>query len=95
VLPRVGTRQRLQVHGRLTTSGGVPLRAAGDTPRAGDRAVETFEELLLRFRRGMERHGILRDYRRRLRFIPNHEQRRARLQAARRRRLRGVVAAGR
>jgi ribosomal protein S21 len=38
----------------------------------------------------MERHGILRDYRRRLRFIPNHEQRRARLQAARRRRLRAA-----
>jgi ribosomal protein S21 len=90
VLPRVGTRQRLQVHGRLTTSGGVPLRAAGDTPRAGDRAVETFEELLLRFRRGMERHGILRDYRRRLRFVPNHERRRLEVQKALRRQKRAA-----
>jgi ribosomal protein S21 len=49
------------------------------------RPSEPFEELFRRFKRGMETSGILREYRRKQRFIPNHERRRAKLQAARRR----------
>src|SRR3954469_9397263 len=42
------------------------------------REGEPFEELYRRFRRGMEASGILREYRRKQRFIPVHEARRAR-----------------
>ena len=52
------------------------------------REWETFEELYRRFKRGLEASGVLREYRRRRHFVPNHELRRAKVQAARRRRLR-------
>lgn len=52
------------------------------------RPGEPFESLLLRFRRGMETAGVLREARRRRRFIPNHERRRAKVQKALRRRNR-------
>jgi ribosomal protein S21 len=44
----------------------------------GSSGQSRFEALLLRFRRGVEASGILREYRRRRRFIPNHERRRNR-----------------
>ena len=40
------------------------------------RPGEPFEALFLRFRRGMEAAGILRECRRRRRFIPHREPRR-------------------
>jgi ribosomal protein S21 len=49
---------------------------------------EPFEALLLRFRRGVEASGILREYRCRRRFIPNHEQRRLKVRKALRRQRR-------
>jgi ribosomal protein S21 len=48
------------------------------------RPGETFEELLRRFKRGME-SGLLREYRRRRRFIPAHERRREKVRRALRR----------
>ncbi len=48
------------------------------------REGEPFEELYRRFKRGMEASGIIREYRRKQRFEPNHElRRRKRQQAAR------------
>ena len=52
------------------------------------REGESFDELFRRFKRGVEAAGILRDYRRKLRFMPAHEERRQKIQAARRRRKR-------
>ena len=46
------------------------------------REGETFEELYRRFKRGMEASGILREYRRKQRFEPNHELRRRKIQQA-------------
>ena len=54
------------------------------------RPGETFEELCRRFKIGMERAGILREYRRRRRFIPDHERRRLKVQKALRRRNRAA-----
>jgi ribosomal protein S21 len=51
---------------------------------------EGFEELLLRFRRGMERAGILRGARRRRRFVPRPERRRERIRRVLRRRKRAA-----
>ena len=51
------------------------------------RPGETFEELYRRFKRAMEAAGILRDYRRKQRFTPAHEERRDKLRAAQRKRL--------
>jgi ribosomal protein S21 len=56
----------------------------------GSSGQSRFEALLLRFRRGVEASGILREYRRRRRFIPNHERRRAKVQKAIRRRNRAA-----
>ena len=49
---------------------------------------EPFEELYRRFKRGIEMAGVLRDYRNKQRFVPAHEERRAKIRAAKRRRLR-------
>ena len=45
------------------------------------REGETFEELFRRFKRGIEAAGILRDYRRKQRFKPAHEERRDKIRA--------------
>ncbi len=50
------------------------------------REGEPFEELYRRFKRGMEGSGILREYRRKQRFTPNHELRRQKIQKAARNR---------
>ena len=46
------------------------------------REGEPFEELYRRFKRGMEASGLLREYRRKQRFIPNHELRRDKIRKA-------------
>jgi ribosomal protein S21 len=43
---------------------------------------EPFEELHRRFKRGMEASGILREYRRKQRFRPAHEERRDKIRSA-------------
>ena len=48
------------------------------------RGGESFEELYRRFKRAVEAGGILRDYRRTLRFKPAHEERRDKIRAAQR-----------
>ena len=82
---------------------GVVVRASrlllrlGTTPGQGVRTFvnaregESFEELYRRFKRGLEASGILREYRRKQRFKPNHEVRRDKIRAAARklRRARG------
>ena len=50
------------------------------------RPGEPFEELYRRFKRGMEASGILREYRRKQRFVPNHELRRQKIAKANRNR---------
>ena len=52
------------------------------------RPGESFEELYRRFKRAMEAAGILRDYRRTLRFKPAHEERRDKIRSALRKRRR-------
>ena len=52
------------------------------------REGEPFEELYRRFKRGMEASGILREYRRKQRFTPEHELRRDKIRKAARNRLR-------
>jgi ribosomal protein S21 len=52
------------------------------------REGESFEELFRRFKRGVEAAGILRDYRRKQRFKPAHEERRDKIRAAQRKRRR-------
>ena len=52
------------------------------------REGESFEELFRRFKRAVEGSGILRDYRRRQRFRPAHEERRDKIRAALRKRRR-------
>ena len=56
---------------------------------------EPFEELYRRFKRGMEASGILREYRRKQRFVPAHEERRMKIQAAARKLRRAREKAGR
>ena len=46
------------------------------------REGEPFEELFRRYRRGMEASGIIREYRRKQRFEPNHELRRRKIAKA-------------
>ncbi len=46
------------------------------------REGEPFEELFRRFKRGIEGSGILREYRRKQRFTPNHELRREKIRKA-------------
>jgi ribosomal protein S21 len=74
---------RRAVHGR-------PLAAAegGVTVYVTAREGEPFEELYRRFKRGMEVSGILREYRRKQRFTPAHEERRDKIRAAQRKRAR-------
>ena len=43
------------------------------------REGEAFEELYRRFKRGLEASGLLREYRRKQRFIPAHEERREKI----------------
>ena len=52
------------------------------------REGESFEELFRRFKRGVEAAGILRDFRRKQRFKPAHEERRDKIRAAQRKRRR-------
>ena len=52
------------------------------------RVGESFEELFRRFKRGVEAAGILRDFRRKQRFKPAHEERRDKIRAAQRKRRR-------
>ena len=46
------------------------------------REGEPFEELYRRFKRGMETSGIIREYRRKQRFTPAHEERRMKIAKA-------------
>jgi len=48
------------------------------------REGESFEELYRRFKRGIEASGLLREYRRKQRFKPAHEERRDKIRAAQR-----------
>ena len=58
------------------------------------REGETFEELFRRFKRGVEAAGILRDYRRKQRFKPAHEERRDKIRAAARKLRRARAKSG-
>ena len=58
------------------------------------REGETFEELFRRFKRGIEAAGILRDYRRKQRLKPAHEERRDKIRAAQRKRRRARAKSG-
>ena len=58
------------------------------------REGESFEELFRRFKRGVEAAGILRDFRRKQRFKPAHEERRDKIRAAQRKRRRARAKAG-
>lgn len=55
---------------------------------------EAFEELFRRFKRGIEASGIIREYRRKQRFTPAHEERREKIRAAQRKRRRARMKAG-
>ena len=50
------------------------------------RPGEPFEELYRRFKRGIEGSGVLREYRRKQRFTPAHEERREKIRKAARNR---------
>jgi ribosomal protein S21 len=52
------------------------------------REGEPFEELYRRFKRGIEASGLLREYRQKQRFKPNHELRRDKIRAAARKKKR-------
>lgn len=52
------------------------------------RDSESFEQLLRRFNKGIERSGIIREHRRGLRFISVQEENRAKRRKAERRRRR-------
>ena len=56
--------------------------------RAELRDSESFEQLLRRFNKGIERSGIIREHRRGLRFISVQEENRAKRRKAERRRRR-------
>ena len=58
------------------------------------REGESFEELYRRFKRSIEASGILREYRRKQRFIPAHEERRDKIRAAARKVRRALVKSG-
>jgi ribosomal protein S21 len=58
------------------------------------RTGESFEELYRRFKRGMEASGILREYRKKQRFIPEHEARRAKIRSAARKKSRALAKSG-
>ena len=59
------------------------------------REGEAFEELYRRFKRGIEASGLLREYRRKQRFIPAHELRREKIRKAARARARRSGRGGR
>ena len=59
------------------------------------REGESFEELYRRFKRGVETSGLLREYRKKQRFKPAHEERRDKIRAAARKRKRAVAKFGR
>lgn len=58
------------------------------------REGEPFEALYRRFKRGIEASGLLREYRRKQRFIPKHEQRLAKIRAAARKKKRALARGG-
>ncbi len=58
------------------------------------REGEPFEELYRRFKRGMEASGILREYRKKQRFIPEHERRRDKIRSAARKKKRALAKSG-
>jgi ribosomal protein S21 len=58
------------------------------------REGEPFEELCRRFKRGMEASGVLREYRRKQRFRPAHEERRDKIRAAARKKRRALTKSG-
>ena len=55
------------------------------------RAGESFEELMRRFTRAVQASGLLREVRRRERFIPAHEKRREKIRSAARKRKRTLA----
>jgi ribosomal protein S21 len=55
------------------------------------RSGESFEELYRRFKRGIEASGLLREYRRKQRFIPAHEERREKIRGAARKKQRALA----
>ena len=59
------------------------------------REGESFEELFRRFKRGIETSGLLREYRRKQRFKPAHEERRDKIRAAARKKKRAMAKFGR
>ena len=59
------------------------------------REGEPFEELYRRFKRGIEASGILREYRKKQRFKPAHEERRDKIRAAARKKRRASRSGGR
>ena len=58
------------------------------------REGESFDALLRRFTKGVEASGLLREYRRKQRFIPEHEERRRKIGRAKRRAAKLVEQAG-
>ena len=58
------------------------------------RAGEPFEELYRRFKRGIEASGLLREYRKKQRFIPEHERRRDKIRSAARKKRRAAAKTG-
>jgi len=58
------------------------------------REGEPFEELYRRFKRGMEASGILREYRRKQRSKPAHDERRDKIRAAARKKRRASAKGG-
>ena len=55
---------------------------------------EPFEELYRRFKRGMEASGMIREYRKKQRFIPAHEARRDKIRSAARKKKRALAKSG-
>ncbi len=93
VRPAVGLGEVLLAGVSREGRGGVPATAEAATEGVvtmyvSAREGETFEELFRRFKRGVEAAGILRDYRRKQRFKPAHEERRDKIRAAQRKRRR-------
>jgi ribosomal protein S21 len=58
------------------------------------REGEPFEELYRRFKRGLEASGVLREYRRKQRFQPAHDERRDKIRAAARKKRRASAKFG-
>ena len=58
------------------------------------REGESFEELYRRFKRAVETSGLLREYRKKQRFKPAHEERRDKIRAATRKKKRAMAKFG-